>query len=217
MNNIISGLFLTGVLFGSGPCVASCGPFLISYIAGTRKTAARGVVAYILFSSARVSVYIALGVSVFFLSRFAVERLLGGLQKYILISGGVFMIIVGFFMVFSKRMDSGLCRKISRHLLERDKKSIVAAGLVIGLLPCLPLLSVLSYIGLVSRGWADSVLYSLSFGMGTFVSPLIVLVIFSGLIQRLFAGKNDIYRSIFTSLCGLVIIFLGARLISAGL
>ncbi|MFA5357159.1 MAG: sulfite exporter TauE/SafE family protein, partial [Candidatus Omnitrophota bacterium] len=79
MNNIISGLFLTGVLFGSGPCVASCGPFLISYIAGTRKTAARGVVAYILFSSARVSVYIALGVSVFFLSRFAVERLLGGL------------------------------------------------------------------------------------------------------------------------------------------
>jgi len=213
MNKIIISLFLTGLLFGSGPCVASCGPFLITYIAGAKKNIPRGIMVYILFSSARIIVYVVLGLVIFFLSRFAIEKLLGGLYKYVLILGGGFVIIIGLFMAFGRRLEFNFCQSLHKNILERDKKSIFAVGLVIGLLPCAPLLSILAYVGLISRTWVSSLLYSLSFGIGTFVSPLILLAILAGLIPRLFTKEKAIYYSIFNLICGLMIIFLGTQLI----
>ena len=213
MNKIIISLFLTGLLFGSGPCIASCGPFLITYITGTKKNIFNGIMVYILFSSARIFVYVVLSLAIFFLSRFAIERLLGSLYKYVLILGGGFIIIIGLFLAFGKRLEFKFCRSLHKNLLEHDKKSIFAVGLIIGLLPCAPLLSILSYVGLISRTWLASLLYSLSFGIGTFVSPLILLTILAGIIPRLFLEKKAIYYSIFTFICGATIIFLGIQLI----
>ncbi len=168
---------------------------------------------YILFSVARISVYVALSLAIFFLSRFAIERLLGGLYKYVLILGGGFIIIIGLFMVFGKKLEFNFWQSLYKNLLERDKKSIFTVGLIIGLLPCAPLLSILSYVGLISRTWLSSLLYSLSFGIGTFVSPLIMLTILAGIIPRIFLEKKAIYSSIFSLICGLTIIFLGIQLI----
>jgi len=213
MNKIIISLFLTGLLFGSGPCIASCGPFLIAYIAGAKKNISKGIMVYILFSSARIFVYVVLGLVIFFLSRFAIERLLGGLYKYVLILGGGFIIIIGLFLAFGKRLEFKFCRSLHKNLLERDKKSIFTVGLIIGFLPCAPLLSILSYVGLISRTWLASLLYSLSFGIGTFASPLILLTILAGIVPRLFLEKKAIYYSIFSFICGSTIIFLGIQLI----
>ena len=214
MNKIIISLFVAGLLFGSGPCVASCGPFLITYIAGSKKNISKGIMVYILFSAARIFVYVVLSLAILFLSRFAIERLLGGLYKYVLISGGGFIIIIGLFMAFGKKLEFGLWRSLHKNLLERDKKSIFAVGLAIGLLPCAPLLSILSYVGLISRTWLDSLLYALAFGIGTFVSPLILLTILAGIIPRLFLEKKTVYSSIFSFICGSTIIFLGIQLIT---
>ena len=225
MNKIILSLFLTGLALGSGPCLASCGPFLITYIAGARKNVSKGVMVYVLFSSARIFVYVLLSLLIFFLSRFFIERLLGNLYKYVLILGGGFIITIGLFMAFGKRLEFSrilrdpvwagkFCQSLYKHLLGRDKKSIFTVGLVIGLLPCAPLLSILSYVGLISRTWFSSLLYALSFGIGTFVSPLILLVILAGLIPRFFSKEKAIYYSIFSLICGLMIIFLGIELIS---
>ncbi len=225
MNRIIISLFLAGLLFGSGPCIASCGPFIITYIAGAKKNISKGVMVYILFSSARIFVYLVLSLAIFFLSRFAIEKLLGSLYKYVIILGGGFIIMIGLFLALGKRLELS---RISRdpvkagnffwswhkNILERDKKSIVAVGLVIGLLPCAPLLAILSYIGLISRTWFSSLLYALSFGIGTLVSPLILLTILAGLLHRLFLEKKAIYYSIFSFICGIIIIFLGIQLIS---
>lgn len=213
MNKIILSLFLAGLLFGSGPCVASCGPFIITYIAGTKKNITRGIMVYLLFSSARIFVYAALSLAIFFLSRLAIERLLGSLYKYVLISGGGFMIIIGVFLAFGKKFEFHFLQSLYKNLLERDKKSVVVAGLIIGLLPCAPLLSVLSYVGLISRTWASSLLYSLAFGIGTFVSPLILLAILAGIIPRVLLDKKAAYYPIFTFICGFIIIFLGIQLI----
>jgi len=213
MHKIIISLFLTGLLFGCGPCVASCGPFLVTYIAGAKKNIFKGIMVYILFSLARILVYIVLGLAVFFLSRFAVETLLGDLSRFILILGGAFIIIIGIFLVFGKNLELNFCQFLHKNILEHDKKSIFTAGLIIGLLPCAPLLSILSYVGLISRSWVYSLLYSLAFGIGTFVSPLILLAVVAGLIPRLFKDKAAIYYSIFSLICGLVIIFLGVQLI----
>lgn len=193
--------------------MASCGPFLIAYIAGAKKNVAKGIMVYVLFSLARILVYVVLGLAVFFLSRFAVERLLGDLSRYIFILGGAFIIIIGIFLAFGKSLELNFWQFLHKNILEHDKKSIFTTGLIIGLLPCAPLLAILSYVGLVSRTWLSSLLYSLSFGIGTFVSPLILLTILAGIIPRLFLQKKAIYSSIFSLICGLTIIFLGIQLI----
>jgi len=206
-------MFLTGLLFGSGPCIASCGPFLISYIAATRKDIPRGIMTYILFSCARISVYLLLSLAIFFLSQFLVSKLLGDFAKYIMISGGLIMILLGVSLVLGKKLEFPFSQSLCRNILERDKKSIVSLGIIIGLLPCAPLLAIFSYVGLISRTWFSSLLYALSFGIGTLVSPLILLVILAGLIPRMLMDKKTVYYSIFTFICGLVIILLGAQLI----
>jgi len=213
MSKIIISLFLTGLLFGSGPCIASCGPFLITYIAGARKDAAKGILVYVLFSLARIITYVLLSLAIFFLSRLAVENLLGGMYKYVLILGGSFIIIIGLFMSLGRKLEFGFWKPLHKILFEHDKKSIFAVGLIMGLLPCAPLLSILSYIGLVSRTWQSSFLYSFSFGVGTFVSPLILLVMLAGVIPRLLSDKRAVYYRVFSFACGLIITFLGIQLI----
>jgi len=145
------------------------------------------------------------------LGRVGLERLLGGLSKYILIAGGVFIILIGVLMIIGNRFESKVCCFLAKKILERDKKSIIMLGMIIGLLPCASLIAIISYVGLISKSWLQSLIYSLSFGIGTFVSPLLLLSIFSGLIGHWMQNKK--YYQIFSSICGLVIIFLGLQLI----
>jgi ABC-type nickel/cobalt efflux system permease component RcnA len=211
MIKIIISFFLWGLLFGSGPCVASCGPILISYIAGTKKNITKGLLVYILFSSARISVYLILSLLIFFLGRFALERLWGGFSRYTLILGGIFIILVGILMTLGKRLEFKSWQFLQRNILEHDKKSIVIIGLTAGLAPCAPFLAILSYIGLISKSWLHSLSYAFAFGLGTLMSPLILLTVLSGLVSHWLQDKN--YYKIFSFICGLVIIFLGIQLI----
>jgi sulfite exporter TauE/SafE len=217
MLNIALSLFISGVLFGSGPCLASCGPILISYIAGTKKEPIKGFFVYVLFSLSRISVYVLLSLGIFSLGRLAMDRFLGSFSKYLLIIGGAFVIVMGLLIISGKRWESGICSYLYKNVLEHDKKSIVILGLIIGLLPCAPLLGLFSYIGLVSKTWVSSLLYSLAFGMGTFLSPLLLLAFASGFITRLFKNQIIPFQRILGFLCGLIIILLGAQLIYRGL
>jgi sulfite exporter TauE/SafE len=213
VNKIILSLFLTGLLFGSGPCIASCGPFLIAYIAGTKKDIPKSIATYILFSSARIFVYLGLSLAIFFLSRFVIEKILGNLSKYLLILGGGIIVLIGAFLTLGKRWEFNPWQFLYQNILEHDKKSIVAVGLIVGLLPCAPLLAILSYVGLISRTWFSSLVYTLSFGVGTFISPLILLTVLAGLIPRFLGDKKILYYQIFSFICGLTIVFLGIQLI----
>ena len=85
-------------------------------------------------------------------------------------------------------------------------------GLIVGLLPCAPLLAALSYIGLVSFSWQRCIIYSLVFGLGTLISPLILLALGAGVVPRLLLNKPGISRAL-RLICGLIIMFLGVQLI----
>lgn len=213
MIRIAISLFISGLLFGSGPCLASCGPLLISYIAGTRKNIVKGLITYLIFSLSRIFAYIILASAIFFLGKFMIERIATEYSKYVSIIGGIFIILVGAIMVLGKHLDFGFFRKINRIVLEKDIKSVVLFGLIIGFLPCAPLIAILSYIGLISKGWLTSLGYSLSFGLGTIISPLILLVILAGFIPKLLIDRAVIYYRYFNVICGLIIIFLGMQLI----
>jgi sulfite exporter TauE/SafE len=212
MSKAIFSMFLSGLLFGSGPCIASCGPVLISYIAGTQKNISKAITVYILFSLARIFVYLVLGLLVFLLGRLAVQGLMEHYSRYALILGGCFIFLIGLLIAGGGKFHFNPCRFLQKDFLENDKKSIVLLGLIIGFLPCLPLFAILTYVGFVSKTWLDSLLYSFYFGLGTFLSPLILLAGFAGVIPKFLSRGKVIYAKIFRIICGLIIMVLGIQL-----
>lgn len=213
MNKLLLSLFVLGFSFGSGPCLASCGPVLISYIAGTHKNIARGVTTYLLFSLARVSAYLFFGILVSILGRFLVENWMSEFSRYIYLFGGIFIVLIGILMALGNKFEIGLCKFLNKFMLQQDKKSILTLGLIIGLLPCAPLLVIFSYIGLISKSWIQGLLYSLSFGIGTIISPLLLLAAFAGFIPQILLKSKALYSRIFNFSCAIIIIFLGIQLI----
>lgn len=213
MIKIIFGLFILGLSFGCGPCIASCGPVLILYIAGTKKNILKGLQAYLVFSLARISVYLLLGLCVFSLGRFILDRLQGSFSRYVFIGGGGFIVLMGILITLGKRLEFKPLGFFQKKIIGQDKKSMVMLGLIIGLLPCAPLLIILSYIGLIAKSNPQSLIYAFSFGVGTIISPLILLVMAAGWLPHLVKDKRAVYAKIFTSACGLIIIFFGLQLI----
>jgi sulfite exporter TauE/SafE len=213
MSTIVLNLFLAGLCFGAGPCMASCGPLLICYLAGTQKNIAQGLFNYSIFSLSRICAYFSLALLIFFLGRFTFERLSAEYSRYIFIFGGIFIIFVGVVMALGKHLESRFFSRLQRFILKRDFKNVILFGLIIGFLPCPPLIVILSSIGLISKSWPSTLLYSFAFGLGTFLSPLILLVIITGVIPKLIVENLKTYYRFFNLVCGLVIIVLGIQLL----
>lgn len=137
--------------------------------------------------------------------KFTIEVVLGSFAKYVFVCGGLFIITLGFFICIGKN--------IKLKFLQKDKQNIFIIGLIIGLVPCAPLLVILSYVGLVSKSWPQALLYSASFGIGTALSPLLLLVIIASFFNSILENLKEIYCRVFTFLCGLVMMVLGIHLI----
>ena len=206
-------MFVSGFLFASGPCLASCGPLLISYIAGTEKDISRAFIFYSLFSFSKTAVYLVLGLGVYFLGSFAREYLFSG---YVSLFGGLFIGICGAVIILGKQLRFPFLRLLGKIFAQGQIKNPVIFGLIYGLLPCLPFFTVLSYSGLVSHNWAEALLYTFCFGLGTYFSPLLLLSIFSGTLPGFLKNAGGKYLIILRVLCGLVIVFFGVQMAMKG-
>jgi len=205
-------VFLLGLSFGWGPCLASCGPLLLTYIAGSKKSSFKGLSAYLFFSLSRIFVYLVLGVLVFFLGRFVFEHFIN-FFKLSMIFGGVFVILMALLMLFGVGINLPACSYLHKQIIQKDKKSIVILGLITGLMPCAPLLTVLTYAGLISRSPLENLSYIFLFGLGTSLSPLILLVALAGLIPRCMVNVKESYVKLFNFICAFIMIVLGIQLI----
>lgn len=211
MFSLIANLFITGLLLGCGPCVVSCGPILVSYVAGTRKNVAGALTFYFLFSVGRLLIYAGLGIAVFFVGSFVFERMLVGVAGYAVTAGGAFIVAIGILMALGKNLAWPVCRMLEANLLQKGHLSALFLGLILGIAPCAPLIAVLSYVGLVSKSWTDGLLYGLVFGAGTCVSVLIVLVALAGCIPAWLQRGPVIYERLLRAMCGSVIAVLGLQ------
>jgi sulfite exporter TauE/SafE len=211
---LLLNMFFTGFLFGAGPCMASCGPVLIAYIAGTKNNIVKALTGYALFSLGRISVYLALSLAIFYVGSLSVARISADYSWLIYKAGGSLIVLIGLFMALGKKIAyPRFFNSLGQGLLEKNRKSVTILGLVIGMLPCAPLLAVFSYIALAAKSAPQSLVYSLSFGIGTVFSPLILLILVSGALSRFINKKEEIYRRVFGFICGSVLIFLGLQLI----
>ncbi len=193
--------------------MASCGPLVVSYTVGTGKNPGQGAGFYFIFSIGRICVYVLAGFLFFFAGRLAAENLWSGFYRYATVFGGGFLVLAGSLMAFGEK--NRFCQGLSRHIIIRDKFSTFIFGVITGIAPCAPLIAVLSYIMLVSKNWMESMVYSLSFGIGTALSPVILLVLISGFLRQKIV-HNRFWRWL-QIICAAAIIVMGLRLVAGAL
>ncbi len=196
--------FILGLSFGSGPCLASCGPLLFSYTAGSNKNIAQSIRGYVIFSLSKAFVYLITGLLFFIFGKAAIN-LLSDSRTVIYFICALFIMLIGILLLLRFRKESPACPKMQNMLIHRDGKTFAILGIFTGVLPCAPLLVVFSSLGLVAKSWVQAAVLSLSFGLGTSLSVLILLVLLAGYMPQ----KIKRAERIFNLIGGVIIVILG--------
>lgn len=206
-------LFFTGLTMGVGPCLAFCGPILFPYIAGSKRSWRGGLKDILIFSASRVVIYAILGLLASNIGYFLTELISSpkfNLIKYL--GAGIFVLLLGIIMILG-RTKFFFCRLLHRETIERSTKSMILLGILIGVSPCLPLLGALATIAGLAKGPLVGAFWGFSFGLGTAISPLIILALVAGGLGKLLSLK-PILHQVASRLCGCFLVYFGIRLIS---
>jgi sulfite exporter TauE/SafE len=214
MLNICFSLFVTGILMGSGPCMLSCGPILLSYIAGTKSSATQGLRCWFIFSFSRLLSAIFLGFIAGIAGTVLLRRYYWEISGYIIwLLAGAFIAFLGFMIFVGIDTRFNMCSALNRVMIKKDAKSLIALGILIGLLPCVPLIGVLSYITMVSTQYYHGVLMGAAFGLGAIISPLIFASMIAGALPGLKFFQDAKRILVWRRICGAVLIFLGLHIL----
>ena len=185
MLRICFSLFITGLLMGVGPCLVSCGPVLISYIAGTKRSAMQGLRSWFIFSLSRFLVTVFLGSIAGIAGAGLFSRFYHGISAPIIwFITGIFISFLGILIFFGIHTKIKVCGVLNQSLIQHDTKSLIALGILIGVLPCVPLLGVFSYITMASTHYSQGILMAAAFGLGTIISPLVLLSMAAGAVPK---------------------------------
>jgi len=212
MINIIE-LFTIGITMSFGPCLFFCTPIVLSYIAGTQDSGRKGFKSVLIFSLSRAFIYVLLGT----LAGLFGKILTTSLDKYGLIIyfiAGALLSLSGILILLGKNPNLRLCQILRKYTVENDIRSSIILGIIIGLLPCTPLLGILVYISLISKDLWQGALLGFSFGIGTIISPLIVFGILVGSLPKIIIKSPKIF-DIFKKACGFLLFIFGIHLIAS--
>jgi sulfite exporter TauE/SafE len=88
----------------------------------------------------------------------------------------------------------------------------MALGILVGLLPCVPLVGVLSYIAMISTRYYHGIFMGAAFGFGVIISPLIFASMIAGAIPGLKIFQNSNRVIIFQKVCGIILMILGSHI-----
>lgn len=204
-------LFIIGITVSLGPCFAFCGPVILPYIAATRRGWKEGLKATLIFLFSRLVAYIILGLLAGLLGRLLILWL-RQFEYLIFLIGGILILIIGLMIIFGKESHPLLCQFLSRQVVDNNIKGPMLLGLIVGILPCLPILAVLSYIALKSQNLWQGAFYGFSFGMGKFISPLIPLGVLASSLPKVLIKNQRIYN-FFNRLCGFILFFIGLNFV----
>ncbi|MFA5311630.1 MAG: sulfite exporter TauE/SafE family protein [Candidatus Omnitrophota bacterium] len=205
-------LFLSGIILGSGPCLGFCAPILASFVAAYRPSFKMAMVSYLSFSIAKILSYMIIGGLIGIFSGFLKSGIFLGYANAINILLGVFILVMGAITIAVKEpLGSRYCSFLNRGNL----KNAGLLGFLTGFSPCLPLLGILNYIIIIARSPAEGMLYALAFGLGSAISPAILLIGLSGKLAGDLSYNQKI-KFLIRIVSSLVLIFLGTVILLKG-
>lgn len=200
-------LFLSGLILGTGPCAAFCAPILASYVVVYKNSFNKGVVSYAAFSAGRLISYAILGALCGGLSGILKSAALSGALGTITVIFGTGIALIGVLTILSK---NPVAAKYCSFLHKGNVRNAGILGFLAGFSPCLPLLGILNYVIIISHSVLEAVVFILVFGLGTVISPVILLIGLSGKLSGFFSRNQKLERII--RLCaGVFLIFLGIK------
>ncbi len=202
-------LFLAGLSLGWGPCLAYCAVIITPYMAGTKTGWKKGLRNSIVFSAGRLAAYMLLGALAGFSGKiFSSLYLAGNFSNYIQTAGGIYIFLIGIAVIAGKSSSISLCRHLDKHSI----KSMAVLGLLVGLAPCAPLTGILLYMILKCSNILEGAIYGLFFGVGTMLSPIIIIGAIAGFLPGKVL-KNPKINLWFRRLCGVIIIYFSVKLL----
>ncbi|HOD11949.1 MAG TPA: sulfite exporter TauE/SafE family protein [Candidatus Omnitrophota bacterium] len=197
-------LFVSGMILSSGPCLASCAPFLAAYTAGRRSGVRDSFLSYFVFSFFKILAYLVLaGICALGSSLIRVEQLLP-YRSWIYGALGILIMGIGIAMLVDRKENNAFCACLCRQ----HATNIALFGFLIGLAPCLPLVGILNYVMVISKTPMDAFLYVFVFGLGTVLSPLMIVMVVSAKVSSMLA-RFAMLKSLLRVFCAIVLIFLG--------
>jgi thiol:disulfide interchange protein DsbD len=173
-----------GLLYGLVFCTSTCLPYIASYIAGIGAGFRKGAMVTLIFNSGRVTAYALIGGLVGLFSGvfgFLVnEKSIAPFQQYSSYAFGIVTIVIGISILFKSRSPSCNCSPEKTKNLGVMKTSgrfdvrAFSLGLSRGLILCPPLVMLLVY-SVPFTAPIDSLVVAVLFGLGTTLSPLLLL------------------------------------------
>ncbi|MCW3996481.1 MAG: sulfite exporter TauE/SafE family protein [Candidatus Bathyarchaeota archaeon] len=223
ISNPYLGSFTIGLLYGLGVCTAACLPYVAGYIAGTGADFRKGVKATLLFSSGRILAYALIGALIGFFSELvtlAVQDAIRPFQVYSSMVFGAITIVIGITLLLKARkpVDCSLQSTSTLASMKRLNRfgfdfGAFSLGLSRGLVICPPLLALLLLYALPVASPLGSMTLAILFGLGTAISPLLLL----GGVTGWLLNKAPLFRKWISMAGAAVLIGLGALTIVSSL
>ncbi len=200
-------LFVIGFSSYFGPCLIYCTPVVFPYIAASREDTISRIRAILIFSFSRFFVHIILGLLAVIFGRTLMSVFSDFSEIFFLIFGLVIMLF-GILVLLGKKhiWHKPLPGRATKWLKGWRNKDLVLLGVLIALFPCVPRLGVLAYIALEAKTLTQGLLYSSAFGLGEFISPVILFGAVINFLPVILTGK---FKLFFNFLCGLLLVILG--------
>ena len=214
----LSALFL-GIIYGATFCTLTCSPIIASYIIGSDRGTRRGMWLSVIFNGGRVITYGLLGLAVGMAGgAFLVE---GVYALWGAIFFGIALALIGIWIAIRRRpgtlgcacaKDASWIERIWHRIEPREgdggEMSAVGMGLLIGLVPCPPLIALLVFSAAVGSA-ATGMVLGLLFGIGTIISPIIVIAAAAGWFSDRIALEAPAMRFGMRRAAGVMLVLLG--------
>jgi len=207
--------FVGGLFYGLAFCTSACLPYLASYIAGIGAGFRRGITITLAYNSGRIIAYAMIGAAIGILSGtfrflFSEAALLPFQQYSSLVFGFVTIVIGALILLQSRKMSCDHAAQDSasqgmRQLGRRFDFGAFSLGLSRGLVICPALFALLLY-SLPFATPFDSFALAVLFGLGTALSPLLVLGGATGWLLN----KAPLFRKWISRFGGFMLVLLGA-------
>jgi len=199
-SNPYLGAFAGGVLYGLVVCTASCLPYITSYIAGIGAGFRKGIGVTLIFSGGRLVSYALIGALVGLFSGlfrlFVSTSAISPFQTYSSLAFGIVTIIIGASVLLKYRKPCECTSIDTKSMITKARSGrfgfdlgAFSLGLSRGLIICPPLIALLIY-SLPFSSPIGSVALAVVFGLGTVLSPILLL---GGLTGWLF-NKAPLFR-----------------------
>jgi cytochrome c-type biogenesis protein len=172
----LAGGFLYGLVF----CTSTCLPYVASYVAGINAGFRKGVAVTLIFNSGRITAYALIGAAIGTLNLLVSDVFLSTFQTYSSLAFSIVTIFIGIsILVRGKRPACNPITKsngnqATQRFWGRFDVRAYTLGLSRGLVICAPLMAILAY-SLAFSSPFDSFALAILFGLGTTLSPIILI------------------------------------------